>query len=49
MADYAKAVPDDILIRIAVRNAGPEPAELRILPTLWFRNRWSWEDGVANL
>ena len=34
------------LIRIAARNAGPEPAELHILPTLWFRNRWSWEDGV---
>ena len=35
------------LIRITARNAGPEPAELHILPTLWFRNRWSWEDGVA--
>jgi hypothetical protein len=46
-ADYAKAAPDDVLIRIAARNAGPEPAELHILPTLWFRNRWSWEDGVA--
>ena len=46
-ADYAKAAPDDILIRIAARNAGPEPAELHILPTLWFRNRWSWGDGVA--
>ena len=34
-------------IRITARNAGPEPAELHILPTLWFRNRWSWEDGVA--
>jgi hypothetical protein len=45
-ADYAKAAPDDVLIRIAARNAGPEPAELHILPTLWFRNRWSWEDGV---
>jgi hypothetical protein len=45
-ADYAKAAPDDVLIRIAARNAGPEPAELHILPTLWFRNRWSWEDGI---
>jgi hypothetical protein len=45
-ADYAKAAPDDVLIRIRARNAGPEPAELHILPTLWFRNRWSWEDGV---
>ena len=46
-ADYAKAAPDDILIRITVRNAGPEAAELHILPTLWFRNRWSWGDAVA--
>ena len=45
-ADYAKAAPDDVFIRIAARNAGPEPAELHILPTLWFRNRWSWDDGV---
>ncbi len=49
MADYAKAAPDGILIRITARNAGPEPAELHILPTLWFRNRSSWEDAVANL
>jgi len=45
-ADYAKAAPDDVLIRITARNAGPEPAELHILPTLWFRNRWSWDDSV---
>jgi hypothetical protein len=46
-ADYAKAAPDDILIRVTARNAGPEPAELHILPTLWFRNRWSWKNTVA--
>jgi hypothetical protein len=46
-ADYAKAAPDDILIRVTAHNTGPEPAELHILPTLWFRNRWSWDDGVA--
>jgi hypothetical protein len=45
-ADYAKAAPDDVCIRIVARNAGPERAELHLLPTLWFRNRWSWEDGV---
>jgi hypothetical protein len=45
-AVYAKAVPEDVLIRITARNAGPEPAELHILPTLWLRNRWSWGDGV---
>jgi hypothetical protein len=41
-ADYAKATPDDILIRIGVRNAGPETAAVDVLPTLWFRNTWSW-------
>jgi hypothetical protein len=40
--DYAKASPDDLLVRIAVRNAGPDAAELDVLPTLWFRNTWSW-------
>ena len=46
-ADYAKASPDDICMRISVRNAGPDSAELHFLPTLWFRNRWSWETGIA--
>ncbi len=41
-ADYAKAGPDDILIRITVHNRGPEAAELHLLPQLWFRNTWSW-------
>ena len=41
--DYAKAAPDDVLIRITVRNAGPERAMLDLLPTLWFRNTWSWD------
>jgi Glycosyl hydrolase family 63 C-terminal domain len=41
-ADYAKASPEDILIRIGVRNAGPEAATIEVLPTLWFRNTWSW-------
>ena len=44
--DYAKAGPRDVCVRIGVRNAGPDAAELHVLPTLWFRNRWSWEDGV---
>ena len=42
VADYAKAGPDDICMRIRVRNAGPEPATLHVLPTIWFRNTWSW-------
>ncbi|HEU4401656.1 MAG TPA: glucosidase [Candidatus Polarisedimenticolia bacterium] len=41
-AEYAKASPDDILIRITAANRGPEPATLHLLPTLWFRNSWSW-------
>src|SRR5207245_1430337 len=41
-AEYAKASPNDVLIRITVANRGAEPALLHILPTLWFRNTWSW-------
>jgi Mannosylglycerate hydrolase MGH1-like glycoside hydrolase domain len=41
-AEYAKASPDDIAIRLTVRNNGPDPAALDVLPTLWFRNTWSW-------
>jgi hypothetical protein len=41
-AEYAKDSPDDMLIRITVANRGPEGAELHLLPTLWFRNTWSW-------
>jgi len=40
--EYAKESPEDLLVRISVFNRGPEPAEIHILPTLWFRNRWSW-------
>ncbi len=41
-AEYAKATPDDILIRITVANSGPEAATLHLLPTLWYRNTWIW-------
>jgi hypothetical protein len=51
VAEYAKAAPDDILIRISVTNRGPAPARLHLLPTLWYRNTWSWgaehETGTA--
>jgi hypothetical protein len=40
--EYAKADSEDILIRITVHNRGPETAALRLLPTLWFRNTWTW-------
>jgi hypothetical protein len=41
--EYAKAGPEDILIRISVHNRGPERARLRVLPQLWFRNTWAWQ------
>ncbi|MGZ8322416.1 MAG: MGH1-like glycoside hydrolase domain-containing protein [Rhodoplanes sp.] len=44
---YAKAGPDEIHIRIVAANRGPETAELHVLPTLWFRNTWSWSNGAA--
>ena len=43
--EYAKADPEDLLVRITVHNRGPEPAPLHLLPTLWFRNSWSWAPG----
>ena len=43
--EYAKAAPEDILIRITVVNRGPEAAPIHLLPSLWFRNTWSWNDG----
>ena len=42
IAEYAKASPDDVLIQITLVNHGPAPASLHLLPTLWFRNTWSW-------
>ncbi|MGO8930260.1 MAG: MGH1-like glycoside hydrolase domain-containing protein [Limisphaerales bacterium] len=42
IAEYAKAAPDDILIRITIANRGPDVARLHLLPTLWYRNTWSW-------
>ena len=40
--EYAKDSPNDILIRVTISNRGPEAASLHVLPTLWFRNTWSW-------
>ncbi|HEX6401624.1 MAG TPA: glucosidase, partial [Pseudonocardiaceae bacterium] len=40
--DYAKAGPTDLCLRITVDNRGPQAATLHVLPTLWFRNTWSW-------
>lgn len=43
--EYAKAAPDDILLKITVENRGPEAAPLHVLPQIWFRNTWSWMDA----
>ncbi len=43
--EYAKAAPEDLLIRITACNRGPEASVLHLLPTLWFRNDWSWQPG----
>src|SRR5262245_57349719 len=45
VVEYAKAAADDILVTVRVSNRGPEAAEIDVLPTLWFRNTWSWEAG----
>src|SRR5882724_8375342 len=44
VVEYAKAAPEDILIRITAYNRGPEAAPLRLLPTIWFLNTWSWQN-----
>ena len=45
LVEYAKADADDILVKITAINRGPEPALLQLLPTIWFRNRWTWGDN----
>ena len=48
--EYAKAAPDDILMRVTITNRGPDAAPLHVLPQLWSRNTWSWQtDGVRPL
>src|SRR3989475_12996276 len=42
VVEYAKSDPDDILIRIQATNRGPDTARLDLMPTIWFRNTWSW-------
>ncbi len=41
--EYAKESPEDILVQVSIHNRGPEAAEVHVLPTLWFRNLWSWQ------
>lgn len=40
--EYAKAELDDVRVRLTIINRGPEPAKISVLPTVWFRNTWSW-------
>ena len=45
LVEYAKASPDDILMLVTAHNRGPDPAPIHLLPTLWFRNTWAWDEG----
>ena len=49
--EYAKADVEDILIKITIANRGPDPAKINVLPTVWFRNTWTWSgvDRESNL
>ena len=42
--EYAKASPEDLVIRVTVENRGPDPAPIHLLPHLWFRNTWAWSE-----
>ncbi len=46
VVEYAKSTSEEMLIRLTVINRGPEPADIHLLPTLWFRNTWSWGCAV---
>ena len=43
--EYAKADPEDVLIKVSIHNRGPEPAQIHVLPTLWYRNTWTCGEG----
>jgi hypothetical protein len=43
--EYAKADPEDVLVKVSVYNRGPEVAQIHVVPTLWYRNTWSSEEG----
>jgi hypothetical protein len=46
VVEYAKADPEDLLVRVTITNQGPEAASIDVLPTIWFRNTWSWRENV---
>ncbi len=41
-AEFAKSSPDDLLVKYTLHNRGPAECSVHVLPTLWFRNTWSW-------
>ncbi|WP_208103793.1 MGH1-like glycoside hydrolase domain-containing protein [Mycolicibacterium sp. CBMA 226] len=45
--EYAKADPTDVLMTVDITNAGPDTDMIHVLPTLWYRNTWSWKNGSA--
>ncbi|MFZ9965175.1 MAG: MGH1-like glycoside hydrolase domain-containing protein, partial [Terrimicrobiaceae bacterium] len=46
--EYAKESPEDLAIRLRIINRGPDAAPLTVLPTLWFRNTWAWDEGAKD-
>src|SRR5271168_3305778 len=46
VVEYAKGAPDDLCLRVTATNRGPEPADVHLIPTVWFRNTWGDGDGV---
>ena len=48
VVEYAKASPEDLLVRVSTTNRGPEAAPLHLLPTIWFRNTWAWNKNETN-
>ena len=47
VVEYAKASPDDILMRVTITNRGPDTAALHVIPQMWARNYWSWQPGTS--
>jgi hypothetical protein len=47
VVEYAKSDPEDICIRLTIHNRGPHAAPIHVLPTIWFRNTWSWQPDIA--
>ena len=48
VVEYAKATPEDVICRITATNRGPDPAPLTVLPQLWYRNTWTWQESASS-